>query len=205
MALELSEEDAFYLSELRRHRRLEVALPVWLTKPQEEGTGESEGQREDSWRAGRTRDISMGGARVIVPSQAGNWHDIAGRDGICLVHFAVTDGDDLGHIPGFLKRVEHSERSGRSLLSIEFEPGAEEAKIAAIWSGLRILRARRRWQAAFSGTRQTGYIARWRSGRAEARAEAHAEARAEQEMQEQRQQDAEQQPGLGETPPPTPQ
>lgn len=185
MAYQQTEEDAFYLSELRRHRRLEVALPVWLTKNREEAGGENEGPHEDVWKAGRTRDVSMGGARVIVPSPADSWHEIAGRDGVCLVHFAVTDGDGLGHILGYLKRVEHNERNGRCLLSIEFEPGAEEAKIAAIWSGLRILRARRRWQAAFSGTRQTGHIAQWRS------------ARAEQQLQEQQQQGAEQQPGLG--------
>ncbi len=175
-------------------------MPVWLTKPREEAGGESEGRREDAWRAGRTRDVSMGGASVIVLSLAGNAHEFAGRDGVCLVHFAVTDGDDLGHIAGYLKRVEYNERNGRSLLSIEFEPGAEEAKIAAIWSGLRILRARRRWQAAFSGTRQSGYIAQWRS----AHAGAHAEQQS-QEQREQREQRAEQQPGLAEAAPSAPQ
>ncbi|RYG55987.1 hypothetical protein EON80_29900, partial [bacterium] len=54
--------DALFLQEQRRFRRLEVSLPVWIT------TRDAFEANSNVWELGTTRDISLGGSKVYVPS-----------------------------------------------------------------------------------------------------------------------------------------
>ena len=53
--------DAEYLREQRRFRRLEVSLPVWISTQAAHAAG------HEIWELGYTRDLSLGGAKVVVP------------------------------------------------------------------------------------------------------------------------------------------
>ena len=53
--------------EQRRFRRLEVSLPVWVGREGDVRASSLAPGERAPWSLGYTRDISMGGAKIIVP------------------------------------------------------------------------------------------------------------------------------------------
>ena len=141
MALETDE--ALYLSEQRRYRRLEVALSVWLA---EEDAYNKPGAT--AWSLGYTRDLSMGGSKVIVPpGEQARWDEVSKRDGACLLRFDVPDLGESDFVVGRVKRAAKDQESGGCWLGVEYDDGAEEVKAAVLKAGLKTVKTRQRWQA----------------------------------------------------------
>ena len=135
--------DPSFAREERRFRRLEVSLPVWIS------TQEAVDGGFDVWELGYTRDLSIGGAKVIVPiGEEATWRQSLEADTPFVVRFGGAGRE--GHIPARLRRVQVGE--GGNQLAIGFSFGYEQARPAcerAVASGLTTLRSRRRWQGAF--------------------------------------------------------
>ncbi|HEX8832761.1 MAG TPA: glycosyl hydrolase [Abditibacteriaceae bacterium] len=137
-------EDAVYQAEQRRYRRLEVSLPLWLT---EEDDFNKPGST--SWSLGYTRDISMGGTKVIVPDgEEERWRDAAKRNAVCLVRYDAPGCSTNEYIAGRVKHAARETDTGRVWLGIEYEPGNDEEKSAAVRAGVRTVKSRRKWQFA---------------------------------------------------------
>jgi beta-mannanase/cell division protein FtsB len=138
--------DSIYLAEQaaeqRRYKRLEVSLPVWLA---EEADFNSPG--DTMWSLGYTRDISLGGAKVIVPnSEETKWRDASKRDCVCLVRFDVPGASAVEYIQGRVKHAAHEKDSGRLWLGVEYDEGNQHEKSAAMRAGVKTVHTRRRWQ-----------------------------------------------------------
>jgi hypothetical protein len=135
-------EETLYLAEQRRFRRLEVSLPVWLAV-------EEDFNRPGStpWSLGYTRDLSMGGSKVFVPSQEeAKWRDVCGRGVLCLLRFDATGVGAEEYITGRVKHAAREKESGNFWLGVEYEEGSTEARSAAVKAGLQTVKSRRRWQ-----------------------------------------------------------
>lgn len=142
-----SASDSVFLQEQRKFRRLEVELSVWITV--EEALSAS--PDEVPWEVGTTRDISMGGSKVLVPTmEEAQWREAMKEN----LRFALRVGSDAGPdqtISGFVRHVARDIDSGRLALGIQFdESKARDARSAAVQSGLKTIKARRRWQGAFA-------------------------------------------------------
>ncbi len=137
--------DPVFSQELRRFRRLEVSLPVWLT------TREAFDEETHIWELGTTRDISLGGARVFVPSgEEANWR-LAAQNKIEFVAKVESDGKTGEAIPCFIRSALIDGETGRFALGIQFRDDvAHEARETAVKAGLSTLKARRSWQGAFA-------------------------------------------------------
>lgn len=139
-----SSSDALFLQEQRRFRRLEVSLPVWIT------TAEAYVAGQDVWELGTTRDISMGGCKVYVPSgEEEQWRE-AVLEGIGFVVKVEVAGRQGEAIPCYVRHAAIDEETGRFSLGVQFQTQvAQEARSAAVRAGLSTLRVRRTWQGAF--------------------------------------------------------
>ncbi len=139
LATELA-TDPVFAREQRRFRRLEVSLPVWIS------TEDAVRDELDVWELGYTRDLSLGGAKIIVPpGDESMWREAAQNDWPFLVRF---EGEP---IEAWVRHVEpRSDGTGLSL-GVQFRTGdaSKSARERAVASGLRTLRSRRRWQGAF--------------------------------------------------------
>ncbi len=135
--------DPTFAREERRFRRLEVSLPVWIS------TAEALAQGLDVWELGYTRDISLGGAKIIVPmGEAPMWQSALASGTEFRVRFEA--GEESGVIPALLRRVEVEPGGGKLALGLSFKGlEAKEARDRAVAAGLSTLRARRKWQGAF--------------------------------------------------------
>ena len=134
-------EETIYLSEQRRFRRLEVSLPVWIAS---EKDFNASGQTP--WSLGYTRDISMGGSKVIVPDgEEARWREMASRGAGCLLRFDERQSGS-GYISARVIHAAREAESGRLWLGIEYEDGAHDEKSAALRAGLSTVKTRRRWQ-----------------------------------------------------------
>lgn len=129
-----------FARELRRFRRLEVSLPVWIS------TEEAVRDGLNVWELGYTRDLSLGGAKIIVPpGEEPMWRLAADTDEPFMVRFE----DEA--IEAWVRHVEpHKGGTGLSL-GVQFRVGkaSQTARERAVASGVRTLRARRKWQGAF--------------------------------------------------------
>lgn len=135
--------DAAFLREQRRFRRLEVSLPIWIT------TASAHQDKQEVWELGYTRDVSLGGAKVIVPpGDEAHWRQCARDDVPFVMRFA--DENDAGEvIPAWVRHVERG-ASGQLTLGVQFDGGAAlGAREAALRSGFSTLKVRRKWQGAF--------------------------------------------------------
>src|SRR3712207_5786904 len=101
--MQVSEGTAYYQAEHRRYRRLEVSLPVWLTTEEElHNAGRTE------WSLGYTRDISVGGTKIVVPpGEEAKWREVSQRNGTCVMRFDVPGKDEMEFITGRIRRAEH--------------------------------------------------------------------------------------------------
>ncbi|MBV9468029.1 MAG: hypothetical protein JOZ57_02145, partial [Abitibacteriaceae bacterium] len=132
-------------AEQRRFRRLEVSLPVWLAL-------EEDFDRPGAmpWSLGYTRDLSMGGSKVFVPSvEEVKWRDAKDRGVACLLRFDAPNIGSEEYITSRVRHVAHDGDSGNVWLGCEYDEGAQEAKAASVRAGLKTVKARRRWQGAF--------------------------------------------------------
>ncbi|RYX84159.1 hypothetical protein EON83_11660 [bacterium] len=134
--------DPAFAREERRFRRLEVSLPVWISTEYAVNAG------FDVWELGYTRDLSLGGAKIIVPAgEEAMWRQSLETGTAFVVRFAGAGVND--HIPARLCRVSNDGKGQLTLgLSFDYEKagGACERAIAA---GLSTKKKRRRWQGAF--------------------------------------------------------
>lgn len=157
--------DAAFLKEQRRFRRLEVALPVWLAPQAAVEAGQEVAQ--EAWELGYTRDISLGGAKVVVPSgEETAWRRAAREGTFFLVHFDDdTPRGDLDRraeaIPAWVRHVERDAR-GQLALGVQFDASqAQSARETVLRRGFATLKARRRWQGAFGITAVLALVALW--------------------------------------------
>ncbi len=139
--------DPAFAREERRFRRLEVSLPVWIS------TEEAVNQGYDVWELGYTRDLALGGAKIIVPAgEEPMWRQSLAAGTAFIVRF---EGDGTGsdsHISARLRRVAPDATKGQLSLGLAFNyEAARPACERAVASGLATQRARRRWQGAFVG------------------------------------------------------
>ncbi len=144
------EAAALYLNEQRQFRRLEASLPVWIGR--ESDLREQSSGGVSPWSLGYTRDLSMGGAKIIVPpGEEPKWIATARDGSLCLLRFDVDeDGNaDDEYIEARVRHAAHDRQNGTFWLGVEYDDGAQGVKASALRAGLRSLHRRRRWQAAF--------------------------------------------------------
>ena len=134
-------EESLYLSEQRKFRRLEVSLPLWMAESADFDEGGA------NWQLGYTRDISLGGAKVVVSGNLEQWKALSNRSAACLLRYDAPGCSPVEYIPARIRHAAHEE-SGRVWLGIEYEDGAESEKAAALHAGLKTLKSRRHWQSA---------------------------------------------------------
>ncbi len=101
------------------------------------------------WELGYTRDVSLGGAKITVPSgEELMWRTALEHNSAFVVRFDEVGEEGL--IPARLRRVEAGASSGQLALGIAFQGvEAKDARQRAVAMGLKTLRARRKWQGAF--------------------------------------------------------
>jgi c-di-GMP-binding flagellar brake protein YcgR len=147
--------ESLFLQEQRRFRRLEVSLPVWITVEEALQAPPS----EIPWELGYTRDLSLGGSKVIVPPGEEEQWRAAAKAGIPFVARFDSGETEGGIVPCFVRHVARDPKTGQLSLGVQFdESKAREARAAAVQSGLRTVKLRRRWQAAFAGAVVIGVI-----------------------------------------------
>jgi beta-mannanase len=136
-------EELFLHSEQRRYRRLEVSLPVWLA------TADELDSKGAPWSLGYTRDLSLGGAKVVVPrGEAEHWREVAANGEECVLRFDEREASGGEFIAGRVRRAVQDDEEGIFWLGVEYSAGAEDAKAAAVRAGFATVRARRHWQWA---------------------------------------------------------
>jgi hypothetical protein len=146
-----SPSDALFAREQRRFRRLEVSLPVWIS------TEEAVADGLDVWELGYTRDISLGGAKIIVPpGDEAMWREASQHDQPFVVRFESGEP-----IEAWVRHVELQKKGTGLCLGVQFRTGnsSKSAREKAVASGLRTLRSRRKWQGAFAAALLTVVIA----------------------------------------------
>ena len=131
-----------YLREQRRFRRLEVSLPVWIS------TAEAVEAGLEVWELGYTRDVSLGGAKIVVPpGEEEHWRAAVRAGTPIVVRFADESGKDAA-IPAFARHVEAGQNG--LTLGVQFDANqARAAREAALRRGFATLKNRRKWQGAF--------------------------------------------------------
>lgn len=137
--------DSLFLQEQRRFKRLEVSLPVWITVADAAGS-----DQEVPWELGYTRDISLGGSKIVVPpGEEEQWREAMDEGVRFVVRF--DDGSTYGElIPGYVRFAAPDKETGRFALGLQFdETVARPAREAAVRSGLKSMQSRRKWQWAF--------------------------------------------------------
>ena len=135
--------DASFLREQRRFRRLEVALPVWIA------TAAAHAARQEVWELGYTRDVSLGGAKIIVPPHDETQWRLAARGDTPLVVRFADQGNEQSVIPAWVRHVERDAK-GQLTLGVQFDANAAlGARESALKFGFSTLKARRKWQGAF--------------------------------------------------------
>ena len=141
------EAAALYLNEQRQFRRLEASLPVWIGR-ENDLRGESK-SGVSPWSLGYTRDLSMGGAKIIVPpGEEPKWL------ATCARWFAVSAAfryrrrrrADDEYIEARVRHAAHDRQNGTFWLGVEYDEGAHTTKANALRAGLRSQNRRRRWQ-----------------------------------------------------------
>ena len=141
---------ALYLNEQRQFRRLEASLPVWIGR-ENDLRGETQ-SGISPWSLGYTRDLSMGGAKIIVPpGEEPKWLATSREGSLCLLRFDVNeDGQaDEEYIEARVRHAAHDRQNGTFWLGVEYDEGAQSTKANALRAGLRSKNRRRRWQMAF--------------------------------------------------------
>lgn len=153
--------DSEYLREQRRFRRLEVSLPVWIS------TAEAHAAGHEIWELGYTRDISLGGAKIVVPpGEEMNWRAAATAGLPIVVRLAGAKAN--AEAQGELKRARNTrDQSARSeiipawprhvepidgglMLGVQFDVlVARAAREEALRRGFATVKNRRKWQGAF--------------------------------------------------------
>jgi hypothetical protein len=126
-----STEDALFLNEQRRFRRLEASLPVWVGRESDLKAGAAT-EGTSPWSLGYTRDLSMGGAKVIVsPSKAAKWRAAVAAGDMCLLRFDVPgqDEDEVEeYITARVRNADHDRGQGHFWLGVQYEEGAATPK-----------------------------------------------------------------------------
>ena len=135
--------DAEYWREQRRFRRLEVALPVWISTAQALADG------HQIWELGYTRDVSLGGAKIVVPpGEEAHWRTAAQNGTPIVVRFADENSRDSS-IPSWPRHVETGPNG--LTLGVQFDANAaHKAREMALKRGFATLKNRRKWQGAFA-------------------------------------------------------
>ncbi len=135
--------DAEYLREQRRFRRLEVSLPVWIS------TAQALAEGHEIWELGYTRDISLGGAKIVVPpGEETQWRAAARTGTPIVVRFADDNAAD-SMISAWARHVEIGKND--LLLGVQFDAAtARAARENALKRGFATLKNRRKWQGAFA-------------------------------------------------------
>jgi hypothetical protein len=142
---QVADVESLYTAEQRKFRRLEVSLPVWLAD-----AAEFDRPGGAQWSLGFTRDVSMGGAKIIVPNEEEErWRAAAKGAGTCLLRFDAPGCSTVEYITGRVRHAARESDTGRLWLGVEYEEGAESEKAASLRAGLRTKQARRKWQGAF--------------------------------------------------------
>ena len=136
---------AEYAREQRRFRRLEVSLPVWISTAQAHAAG------HEIWELGYTRDVSLGGAKIVVPpGEEAHWRAAAKAGMRIVVRFADEPAREAV-IPAWARHVERGPNG--LTLGVQFDGSvAGAAREAALRRGFATLKNRRKWQGAFALT-----------------------------------------------------
>jgi hypothetical protein len=143
MAKQILDED-FLASEQRRFRRLEVSLPVWLALEDEWNE-----QGRAAWTLGYTRDVSLGGTKIVVPhAQEERWKSAAEAGSTLVLRFGERSEDEV--IAGTIRRATHDRENNTFWIGAEYSQGSDDAKRAALKMGLATMQTRRKWQGAFA-------------------------------------------------------
>jgi hypothetical protein len=142
--------DPAYSRESRRFRRLEVSLPVWITPEY------AYLDNDNVWELGFTRDISLGGSKIIVPPGEDDHWKAAAAEGITFIVRFENSSDENENssenniIRAYIRHVERDSKTNRLALGVQFvEDENKEARQAALAMGLATKKTRRRWQSAF--------------------------------------------------------
>ena len=132
-----------YLREQRRFRRLEAALPVWISTAQALFDG------HEIWELGYTRDVSLGGAKIVVPpGEEAHWRAAAQNGTPLVVRFADENAVDSS-IPAWVRHVELTQKG--LALGLQFDTTkARRARESALNRGFATIKRRRKWQIAFA-------------------------------------------------------
>jgi hypothetical protein len=143
------DETALFTSEQRRFRRLEVSLPVWIGR--EDDLRMPDPAVGSPWSLGYTRDVSMGGSKIIVPPGEERKWMAARQDGVpVLIRFDTDDGIEHDeYIQGRVRFASLDKQNGGFALGVEYDEGAHEAKAGSLRAGLKTVKTRRRWQGMF--------------------------------------------------------
>ena len=135
-------EESLYLREQRRFRRLEASLPVWLANGEE-----FDRPGAHPWTLGHTRDISMGGSKVFVPSgEEERWKACLTCKAQALLRFDVPGVSDDDYVTGYVRHVARDGETGNLWLGVEFDDGAERTRGAVMKAGLKSMKQRRSLQ-----------------------------------------------------------
>lgn len=133
-------DEAFYSSEQRKFRRLEVRLPVWIVE-----ADAFDNEERPPWALGYTGDISAEGTKVIVPrGQEERWQKVSKSGQVCFLRYDVPGMGEVEYVSGLIRRAGHDVDSGESWLGVEYEPGADEVKSQILRAGLATVHTRRR-------------------------------------------------------------
>lgn len=136
--------EQFLTSEHRRFQRLEVSLPVWVATEEDWNA-----KGRAAWTLGYTRDLSLGGSKIIVPhGEEEKWRLVCERGSLLVLRFE-EGGEQDELLTGAIRRATFEE-SGNFWIGVEYAPGAESAKTHALNLGLKTARTRRKWQGAFA-------------------------------------------------------
>ncbi len=135
--------DAEYLREQRRFRRLEVSLPVWIS------TAQAQAEGHEIWELGYTRDVSLGGAKIVVPpGEESHWRAAAKIGTPLIVRFADENSAE-SIIPAWARHVELGQNG--LTLGVQFDSNAARAaRESALKRGFATVKNRRKWQGAFA-------------------------------------------------------
>lgn len=150
-------EETLYLKEQRRFRRLEASLPVWLASAEDfDRPGAS------PWSLGYTRDISMGGSKVFVPTgEEEKWRAGQSRGVKCLLRFDIPGLSADEYVTGHVRHVARDQETGNCWLGVEFDDGAERARGEVMRAGLKSIKQRRGLQFGLIITLALVVLAGW--------------------------------------------
>ncbi|HEY0074290.1 MAG TPA: glycosyl hydrolase [Abditibacteriaceae bacterium] len=138
----------------RRHRRLEVHLPVWL-KPLKA----FHQPQPTAWMLGYTRDVSVEGADIVVPhEQESHWRAVAETKERYVLRYDLLGLDQQEYITGYVGVVHIEPDTNNLYIDFQYEEGSEEARNAAYNAGMKHERQRRIWKLNFSALALIGMV-----------------------------------------------